>query len=92
MDIYRFLKNVYGDTTIYVIIISYAACGCCLHGCAADAVPPVYSKMVLIFPTSEGWQAESTHLVLFNGTIVAQTQNPNILNQPPEPLSQHQAD
>ena len=39
--------------------IEYAACGCWLHhcwesSCAANAVPPVSSKPILIFLTSEG--------------------------------------
>ena len=55
---------------------------CREHGCATDAVPPVSSKLVLILPTSEGGQAESTHLVLFKGMTGAQTQDPKILSQP----------
>ena len=44
---------------VALIIILYAACGCWMHhfwehGCAADAVPPVSSKLVLILLTSEG--------------------------------------
>ena len=51
-------------------IYSYAACGCMAasffwgHGFAADAMPPLPSKLELILPTSEAWQARSTHLVL----------------------------
>ena len=52
---------------------------------------PVFSRLVLILPTSEGWQAELTHLVLFNGMKGAQTQDPKILSWPPSPISQHQA-
>ena len=60
---------------------------CWLHhywkcGCAADAVPPVTSKLVLILQTSEGWQAESTHQFLFQGRTGAQTQHHGILRQP----------
>ena len=40
------------------------AAGCIIAWSAA--VPSVFSQLVLIFPTSEGRQAESPHLVLFN--------------------------
>ena len=74
-----------GIMVIIIIITLYAACGCWLHhcwkhGCAVDALPPVFSKLVLVLPTSEGWQAESTHLVLRNDTTGAQTQDPKILS------------
>ena len=76
--------------------VSYAACGCWLHHflemqlCRRCSVP-VTSKLVLILSTLEGWQAESTQLVLFQWVKGAQTKDPKILSQPPSPLSQHQA-
>ena len=44
---------------LFYIIVLYSACGCWLlksqeHSCVTDAVPPVSSKLVLIFLTSEG--------------------------------------
>ena len=70
-----------------VIIILYVTDGCWLHHCcergwAADAVVPVTSKLVLILLTS-GWKTESTHLVLFNVSTGAQTQDLKILSHPP---------
>ena len=71
----------------HIVIISYRSCGgywshhCWERGCATDAVSPVSSKLVLILPTSEGWQAESTHMVLSNGTTGAQTQDRKIFSQ-----------
>jgi len=70
------------------IIISCATWGCWLHycwecSCAADAVPSIPSMLVLILSTLEGWQADSTHLVLFNNMTGAQTQDAKTLNQPP---------
>ena len=42
-------------------------------GCAADTVPLSTSTLVLIFLTSEGWQAESTPKVFNSATIGART-------------------
>ena len=53
-----FLRIVDGVSLLF-IIISFAACGFWLHhcwerSCAADAVPPVATKLVLVLLTSEG--------------------------------------
>ena len=47
-----------------------------------DAVLHVSSKLVLILPTSGGWEAELTYLVQFIGMTGARTQDPKILSQP----------
>ena len=41
------------------------------------------NKLVLILPTTEGWQAESTHLVLIQRKSRIWTQDPRIPNPPP---------
>ena len=49
------------------------------------------STLVLISSTWEGLQAESTPPGVNSVANGAQTQDPKISSQPPEPLSQHQA-
>ena len=52
---------------IYLFVCCMWLLGCIIfwgHSCAADTVPAVSSKLVLILPISKVWQSESTHLVL----------------------------
>ena len=78
-------------TTVFLPLLSLfliqpVAAGCIIAGSlAVPLMPPLPVQLVLILQTSEGWQAESTHLVLFNGETGARTQDPKILNQPPQP-------
>ena len=57
------------DPYSVLVVALYAACGCWLHHSLKARLcrwssAPVTSKLVLILPTSDGWEAESTHLVL----------------------------
>ena len=52
---------------IYLFVSSLWLLGCIIFWgcrCAPDAMPPCYQHDLGFSPTSEGWQAESTHLVL----------------------------
>ena len=68
------------------LICSYAACDCLAasfflgHSCATDTVTPVNSKLVLISPTSEGWQGWVNSPGVNSSTQTgAWTQHPKIL-------------
>ena len=80
---YHTLPNV-----LFLFVCMYAAYGCLAASFSGDAaVPlmrsPITNKLILILPTSEEWQAESTHLVLIQRLKEALTQDPKTLSQPP---------
>ena len=91
----RFIK-IFLSSNFKLLLLAYGSLTAGkLSLCWSATMPlmlcPYTNTLVLILPTSEGWQAESTPPGVNSAANGTQTQDPNIPNQPPSPGSQHQA-